>query len=124
LDRVVVSPARRAQETWDGAQSGLPAAVEVVVDARIYDNDVAALFEVVGDTPASVTTLGLVGHNPSFGELALVLDDTEGDDDARHTLRAGYGTSGVAVFDVSGPWAEVRPHSATLTVFAVPRGVQ
>lgn len=121
-DRVVVSPARRAQQTWDGAQSELAAPVEIVVDGRIYDNTLTALFEVVRDTPAGVRTLALVGHNPSIAELAHVLDDAAGDGEARKELFAGYPTGGVAVFEVTVAWFEVKPHSATLRTFAVPRG--
>jgi len=121
LDRVVVSPALRARQTWDGAQAQLSALVEVVVDQRIYDNEVDALFELTRDTPPRVHTLGLVGHNPSFAELAHLLDHTRGDAEARQELRAGYPTTGVAVFDIVGSWAELGPHSATLRIFTVAR---
>jgi phosphohistidine phosphatase len=121
-DRVVVSPARRARQTWDRAQAELRDVIEVAVDERIYDNHVAGLLEVIAGTPVSVQTLAMVGHNPSFAELADALDDREGDRDARHQMLAGYPTAGVAIFELSDPWAEVHPRSATLRIFAVPRG--
>ncbi len=120
-DRIIVSPALRARQTWQRAQPELTATTEVVVDARIYDNDVALLFEVIRDTPADVHTLALIGHNPSFAELALVLDPGTGDEDARRDVLAGYPTGGVAVFEISAPWDEMRPGSATLMSFTVPR---
>jgi phosphohistidine phosphatase len=121
-DRGVVSPARRARQTWAGLQSELAAAVEEVVDDRIYDNAFAAVLGVIRDTPDTVQTLALVGHHPSLAELARALEDSKGEYSARRGLLAGYPTGGVAILEMSGPWTELRPHSATLTTFAVPRG--
>jgi phosphohistidine phosphatase len=120
-DRVVLSPARRAQQTWEGAQEELPTRVGSVVDARVYDNEVDRLFEVIRDTPTDIDQLALVGHNPSFQELAHSLDDGTGDEQARQALLDGYPTSGVAIFDVTDQWADLQPHSATLTSFSAPR---
>ena len=120
-DLAVVSPARRARQTWDGAQAELPGIVESVIDDRIYDNHVAALLGVINDTTDVVRSLALVGHNPGFAELAELLDDGRGEPDARQRLLVGYPTSAVAVLDVAVPWDEVRAQSATLTAFSVPR---
>jgi len=118
-DRVVVSPARRARQTWDLAAAELRKAAEPVLDDRVYDNTVEDLLEILRQTPAEVTTLAIVGHNPGIQELAIALDDGRGDDAARTELATKYRTNGVAVFDVSDPWTEVR--SATLASFATPR---
>jgi phosphohistidine phosphatase len=118
-DRVVVSPARRARQTWDLASRELGPAAEPVFDERVYDNTVEDLLEILRETPAQVTTLAVVGHNPGIQDLAVALDDGRGDDAGRSELTTKYRTSGVAVFDVSDAWAELR--SATLTSFAAPR---
>ena len=68
-DQVVVSPARRAAQTWELASAQLAPAPQPVVDARIYDNTVEALLAVVRATPEDVRTVAVVGHNPSMGEL-------------------------------------------------------
>ncbi|MGZ7030147.1 MAG: YceI family protein, partial [Terriglobales bacterium] len=49
--------------------------------------------------------LAMVGHNPSLGRLARLLDDGTGDAAAITDLANGYPTSGVAVFSVEGPTA-------------------
>ncbi len=121
-DRVVVSPALRARQTWNSAQAELADIAELNVDDRIYDNDVDGLFDVIRDTPAEVETLALVGHNPSFEQLALALDDGNGDRDAAEGMHSGYPTSAVAVYEISAAWADVVPHEGTLRTFAVPRG--
>lgn len=122
LDRVVVSPARRAQETWSQAAAGLQGTPEVDVDERVYENTVDALLEIVRDTADGVATLALVGHNPSFGALADGLDDGTGDPDAREQRAAGFPTCAVAVFEIDGAWEDVTPGEARLVEFAAPRG--
>ena len=88
-------------------------------DDRVYRNTVEDLLEIIRETPAEVTTLAVVGHNPGIEELATALDDGRGDDSSRRELATRNPTSGVAVFDVGDSWAQVR--SATLTSFATPR---
>jgi phosphohistidine phosphatase len=120
-DRVVLSPARRARDTWQHASSRLRAP-EPEIDGRIYENDVDGLFELIRETPAEIHNLLLVGHNPSFGQLAYDLDDGTGDTEARQDLLTGFPTSAVAVYETGGGWPDVRPRSLRLAAFATPRG--
>ena len=119
-DQVMVSPARRAGETWVHAAAALPEAAQAVVDDRIYANTLDALLTVIHETPAEVQTFVVVGHNPSIAELANTLDDGHGDAGTRRALARGYPTSGVAVFTVHTPWPHVEAASATLTHFHAP----
>jgi phosphohistidine phosphatase len=123
-DRVVISPARRARQTWelaaaelDPSGSGTTAAPDV--DERVYRNTVGDLLEVVREAPAAVSTLVIVGHNPAVQELAVAFDDGGGDAAGRRDLAEKYPTSGVAVFAVADPWAVAE--AGTLIAFAVPR---
>lgn len=118
-DRVLVSPARRAMETWQQASATLAQAPPPVVDARIYDNTAEALLAAIQETPGDVQALAVVGHNPSIGELAADLDDGQGDPAARREVEAGFPTGGVAVFLLATPFAEIAPGAATLTAFPV-----
>ena len=119
-DSVLVSPARRALQTWERASGQLPQDLPPVVDARVHDNTVAALLAAVHDTPEEVRTLAVVGHNPSIGELAADLDDGQGEPAARRAVEAGFPTGGVAVFLLGTPFAAVTPGTARLHDFAVP----
>jgi phosphohistidine phosphatase len=112
-DRVVVSTATRARQTWEGAAVGdaIP-----VYDDRVYEASVTDLLEVLRGTPADVDTLVLVGHNPSVERLAWELDDSEA---ARERTDSGMPTSAVAVFEVAG-WTELR--TGVLQELAIPRG--
>jgi phosphohistidine phosphatase len=118
-DRVVVSPARRARQTWERAATGLTGAPEPVLDERVYDNSVAALLAVVQDTPDGVGTLAVVGHNPGIQEFAVSFDDGTGDEAARRDVTGKYPTGGLAVFTVDDAWS--RAATGTLTDFAAPR---
>jgi phosphohistidine phosphatase len=119
-DRVVVSSARRAAQTWAGAAERLDDDPPPTVDERIYDNTVEALLAVLHETPGDVQTLAVVGHNPSIGELAIVLDDGQGNPEARRAVDEGFATGGVAVFVAAESFATIAPGTATLTDFAVP----
>jgi phosphohistidine phosphatase len=119
-DRVLVSPARRAAQTWELASAPLISGVQPIVDERIYDNTVEALLEAIRETPEDVRTLAVVGHNPSVGELAGVLDDGQGSPAARRDIGAGFRTGGVAVFVLDTPFTAIGPEGATLSDFAVP----
>jgi phosphohistidine phosphatase len=121
-DRVVVSPARRATQTWFGVAAHLEQTPEPMLDERIYENTLDLLLDIVTETPAGIGTLALVGHNPAFAALAYELDDGSGDAEARRELRSGFPTSAVAVFDLTCAWSAVEPGSGTLTAFAAPRG--
>lgn len=70
IDLAVVSPARRAQETWSLVAGCLPAPAPVEVDERIYDGWLQAV--VAGLDPA-LEVVALVGHNPDVEELVTSL---------------------------------------------------
>jgi phosphohistidine phosphatase len=121
-DRVVVSPARRASQTWQLAGAEVAAAAQPVVDERVYDNTLGDLLQIVRESPPDVRTLALVGHNPSIAELASVLDDRHGETVARQELAQKYPTSGIAVFELGIEWELVDFGTGTLRQFAAPRG--
>ncbi len=121
-DRVLVSPARRTVQTWELARAALDGAPEPVLDERIYDNTVEDLLGIVREMSEDVRTLAVVGHNPSIGELARLLDDGEGSPAARKEAGRGFPAGAVAVFDLPGPFAEIGPGVATLVDFSAPSG--
>jgi phosphohistidine phosphatase len=119
-DRVVVSPALRAAQTWSQAAAALPDDRPTVVERRIYDNTLDDLVDVIEETPAGVETLALVGHNPAVEALAHALDDGQGDAAARGSLARGFPAGAVAVFDLGIPFGAVEDGTATLRTFRVP----
>lgn len=72
LDLAVVSPARRARETWERASSRLDAAPPLRVDEDAYTFDGAGLEQLVRALgPEDVVVL--VSHNPAVEELVETL---------------------------------------------------
>ena len=121
-DRAVVSPARRAAQTWQLAGAQLASDTDLVVDERMYANTPEYLLQVIRETPAEVGTLALLGHNPSIADLADVLDDGDGEAGLRAELARKYPTSGVGVFELPCEWEQIDSGSGRLVGFAAPRG--
>jgi phosphohistidine phosphatase len=119
-DRVLVSPALRARETWATAVRELPATPTLQIDDRIYDNTVEDLLAAIRGIDSEVRTLAVVGHNPSMETLA---DRLAGDDAGPIAieLRGGFATSSVAVFGVGADWTGVGRARATVQAFTVAR---
>jgi phosphohistidine phosphatase len=119
-DQVLVSPALRAAQTWERAAASLGADLPPTTDDRLYVNTVEAVLSAIAETSDDVSTLVVVGHNPSVGELAFALDDGTGEPTARDDLHAGFPTGAVAVFGLTTSFAELAAGTATLTDFEVP----
>jgi phosphohistidine phosphatase len=67
--------------------------------------------------PDPATTVVFVGHQPTVGHVAHLLDDGEGDHAALHSMLHGFPTSSMAVFDVEVPWAELGEETGRLVDF-------
>jgi phosphohistidine phosphatase len=119
-DLVLVSPARRAAQTWERAAASLPPDLSSAVDARIYENTVEGLLALVREVPEDVHTVAVIGHNPSIGELARAIDDGQGDPDAVRIVGAGFPAGGAAVFSLAVPFPDLAPGTATLRGFTAP----
>jgi phosphohistidine phosphatase len=93
-DHVVISPARRTQQTWAQIAGVLPDAPAPLTDHRIYDNQTEALIAIV----------------------------TDGDAGARRWLRSEFPTSAVAIFEVAAEWPAVGAATGRLVAATAPRG--
>jgi len=118
-DLAIVSPSVRTRQTWECAVAALPTDPEVVVDERIYDNSVGDLVEAVRAVGESVSTLAVIGHNPSVQALAA---RAQRPSDAGMESLLGYPTSTVALLAVEGPWGSFDPRQAQLLAVEVCRG--
>jgi phosphohistidine phosphatase len=121
-DRAVVSGASRTRETWQLMAEAAGWTGEAEYDDALYGADEDTVLDILRTTEDSVGTIVVVGHNPTVGMLAQLLDDGDGDPAAVDSLMLGYPTSAVTVFDVPVPWARLGPGSATLRAYEVARG--
>lgn len=79
-NRAICSPALRARDTLDAIVHELPQEPpsREVCDALYYAN-AETLFDILCQTPGSVETLLVTGHNPGIGEFAHLLLRPEND---------------------------------------------
>lgn len=68
IELAVVSPARRARETWERVAAELPGPPTEQVREEVYAADADDLLDVVRGL-SGVTTAILVGHNPAVEDL-------------------------------------------------------
>jgi phosphohistidine phosphatase len=123
-DQVLVSPARRARETWDLVASAFGKTLAVSYDERLYDASVRAMLGPLRGIDASAHALLVVGHNPGLQELASLLL-ASGDSDARRQLLEKFPTAALAVLEVPiDAWSDLRPHAARLDRFVTPRALE
>lgn len=114
-EMAVVSSARRARETFELAAVELDPAPEPLITDSVYGASTGDLLDTVRELPSAVTVALLVGHNPSIGRLAAILDE-------RSSAALEFKTSAVAVYEVGPSWPEVNPGTARLLASAIPRG--
>ena len=123
-DRVLCSAARRAVETWQALSSvlGDHAAVEFRED--IYHATPGDLLDAVRSLPPEVESVLLIGHNPTFEDLALALAGS-GEEKALQELDRKYPTGAMAILDFPvQDWGEVREGTGWLRAFVRPRDLK
>ena len=120
-DRVMVSPARRTQETWKHLSSAFKPAPAATTIERLYEATPHAILAAIKDAPASAHTLLVVAHNPGLHDIALMLI-ASGDVDARERLTEKLPTSGLVIVDFAvDDWNRLNPQSGRLERFVSPR---
>jgi phosphohistidine phosphatase len=121
-DHALVSAARRAVGTWMSVAAGGGFDVEPYLSQVLYGAGPETALDLVRERPAGVTTLIVVGHNPTMSYLASLLDDGEGDPAVSSEMMSGYPTSAVALFEYDGDWADLTEAAARLVGYHVGRG--
>lgn len=115
-----VSYAARTRETWQAVADAAGWGIEPQIDGNLYGTDEDGVLELVHATPTDVETVVVIGHNPTMGTLAQLLDDGEGPATGAIATE-GFPTSAAAVFAVDGAWDEVEPMAGRLVAFHVGR---
>lgn len=121
-DVALVSSAVRTRETWQLVAEAAGWEATADFDDALYGADEDTILDLIATTDESVGTLVVIGHNPTVGMLAQLLDDGDGQAEAVDSLVLGYPTAAITVFDVAVPWGRIGPGCATLRAFEVARG--
>jgi phosphohistidine phosphatase len=123
-DRVLCSTARRAVETWDLVAEHLGGSSEVELRDDLYHASAWSLLPILQGLPNSEDVVLLVGHNPTFEDLALTLAGA-GAPECLTELNRKYPTGALAVIDFSvGRWQELRAGEGFLRDFVRPRTLE
>lgn len=120
-DRILVSPARRARETWDLVAARLPPPKVVASEPRVYDATATRLMSVVRELPKDAHSVMLVGHNPGLEDLAELLV-ASGPAPHLASMAEKFPTGGLAVIDLPvDDWSATVPGIGRLDRFVTPR---
>ncbi|GAA5149305.1 histidine phosphatase family protein [Nocardioides marinquilinus] len=121
-DHALVSAAVRTDQTWQHLCRGAGWTLDAELDRGLYAADADTALDLVRGLGDDVATAVVVGHNPTMGYLAQLLDDGDGDPAPSGELAArGFPTGAAAVFEVDGAWADLALGGARLTGFHVGR---
>jgi len=116
-DVVLCSTARRARETLELAQPGLPSSTRVYFERRLYGAGVDELLERIDEVPDDVGSVLLVGHNPGLKDLVIALT-AHGNRALRERVETKFPTAAFATIDLDVErWADVQPGTGTLVAF-------
>lgn len=120
-DLALVSPARRAQETWKLVGEALSKKVDERDAPEIYEVAAGHILEVIRAVKPGIRTLLLVGHNPGMEDLAALLVK-DGDADATGRMKEKFPTAALAVIDFDiERWGDVASGSGYLERFVTPK---
>ena len=120
-DAALVSDAVRTRQTWAQVATGAGWDDGVAdFSEALYAAGADSAFDLLRETGAGVSTLVVIGHNPTMAYVAELIDDGDGDDEATTGMvTRGFPTSALAVFTVEGPWSELGPGTGRLEAFHV-----
>jgi len=120
-DLVLISTARRTQETWAIVKEALSAPVASRNVDELYAAPVERMLGVLRSAEPNYHCVMMVGHNPGTQDLALWFAGQD-ESDARQRLGEKYPTAGLAVIDFeAGDWHEIAKGAGRLKRFVTPR---
>lgn len=120
-DLALVSTARRTQQTWDLASAEWSETIPAHSERGIYEASADRLLDIIKAAPDEARSLIVIGHNPGFHDLAMMLVG-HGDRYAFARLQANMPTAALTIIDfaVDG-WADVAPREGRLDRFITPK---
>jgi phosphohistidine phosphatase len=119
--RVLVSTALRALQTWNGIAATLPEMPEVVELESLYSATPTELMRAIRDHGADASPLMVVAHNPGLHELAIGMTGS-GDAAARRVLDQNLPTTALVTLDFdTATWSEAGFRRGHLTGIISPK---
>jgi phosphohistidine phosphatase len=118
IDAVLCSTAARTRETL--SRTGVDAPATFI--KRLYDAMPGTVIEEINGVDDNVSTLLVIGHEPTTSSVVLGLADaSESDHEAAESISTKFPTSAIAVLRTESEWADLGLGGAALVTFHVPR---
>lgn len=119
VDIVLVSPATRAQQTWQCLEMGGLACDDLRTTDALYHAWTPEVVDILKALPAAARTVAIIGHEPTLSDVigTLAAPSRLGDE-----VAVKFPTSAIAVLTTRGDWDALAPGACTLEAFEVPRG--
>lgn len=118
----LVSDSTRTRQTVERLVLGGLTLPDVHYDREIYDGNERDLVRLIRRTPDEVTTLLLIGHNPTLEDTLHLLARRVGNHAWWAAIDEKFPTSAIAVLGFDGDWADVEAGVGALLAYEVPRG--
>ena len=118
---VLCSSSRRTRETLDGIAVG----GEHVIERTLYHGDTEEVLRRLRQLPDDISSVMLIGHNPTVQMLVLRLTNHDADgaaDPQRDEVKRKFPTGAMASLTVRCNWRELAPGCARLEAFTFPKG--
>ncbi|MDP2358876.1 MAG: histidine phosphatase family protein [Beijerinckiaceae bacterium] len=122
-DLAIASDARRTRETLELASGVFNPAPAARLDASLYLAEPYAILKAIRATPASVSKLLVVGHNPGIADLALALMGRAQGADAER-LALSFPTSAVAIIEFDCDWFAVEELAGRLERLVIAKSLR
>jgi phosphohistidine phosphatase len=119
-DIVISSSAARALATAEPVHAVLGSGVPLDIDSSFYGADPDDIIDRLRLLPDDIGSVMIVGHNPTFADLALLLLSPD-DPGGAARLDAGFPTAALALLALpAAKWSELSAHSGHLQELLLP----
>lgn len=119
---VLCSPAKRTRQTWKRVSPAVEIPPVVVYDPALYLASARTILARIKETPARITTVMVVGHNPGLQELAADLVH-RAEPRVASAVAAKFPTAAVvALAFEQEDWSGVDAESGRLLAWRTPKG--
>jgi phosphohistidine phosphatase len=119
-EQALVSPARRARETFAGVREALASLASASEDDALYLASAERLLGRLQQLPDAIAQVLLVGHNPGLAELAVQLVG-QAEADVLVRVARGLAPAAFAAFRIpTRRWCELEPACAELVALVRP----
>jgi phosphohistidine phosphatase len=121
-DLVLVSSAKRTQETFSLVRSAMPNC-KFVIKRELYGASLEDLLEIICGVETPVKSLMIIGHNPGLAELTeSLVDEAKSNPAAMKHLSVDFPTASFALFEFKlNHWSDVGLGQGNLRQFITPK---